>query len=83
MIYDDAKSSEQPTGQLESNWSRAIQSQKIVIEDPRTSTPGLGLLLWVKSVYGDKAGDAWGKLRRSRIDRDAGLVGSLWPVHQG
>lgn len=38
-------------------------SQKIVIEDPRTSTPGLGLLLWVKSVYGDKAGEAWSKLK--------------------
>ncbi|PTM96410.1 thiamine ABC transporter substrate binding subunit [Mycoplana dimorpha] len=37
--------------------------QKIVIEDPRTSTPGLGLLLWVKSIYGDKAGEAWAKLK--------------------
>ncbi len=39
-------------------------SQKIAIEDPRTSTPGLGLLLWVKSVYGDKAPEAWAKLRK-------------------
>lgn len=36
---------------------------KIVIEDPRTSTPGLGLLLWVKSVYGDQADEAWAKLK--------------------
>lgn len=36
---------------------------KIIIQDPRTSTPGLGLLLWVKSVYGDKAADAWKKLQ--------------------
>lgn len=36
---------------------------KIVIQDPRTSTPGLGLVLWVKSVYGDKAGEAWTKLK--------------------
>jgi len=35
---------------------------KILIQDPRTSTPGLGLLLWVKKVYGDKAADAWKKL---------------------
>jgi thiamine transport system substrate-binding protein len=41
-------------------------SQKIVIEDPRTSTPGLGLLLWVKSIYGDKAPEAWAKLK-SRV----------------
>lgn len=39
-------------------------SQKIAIEDPRTSTPGLGLLLWVKSVYGDKAPEAWAKLSK-------------------
>lgn len=38
-------------------------SQKIVIEDPRTSTPGLGLLLWMKSVYGDKAPEAWSRLK--------------------
>ncbi|TKT75399.1 thiamine ABC transporter substrate binding subunit [Aquamicrobium sp. LC103] len=36
---------------------------KIVIQDPRTSTPGLGLLLWVKSVYGDEAADAWAELK--------------------
>ncbi|MCZ7446804.1 thiamine ABC transporter substrate binding subunit [Agrobacterium rhizogenes] len=39
-------------------------AQKIAIQDPRTSTPGLGLLLWVKSVYGDKAPEAWAKLRK-------------------
>lgn len=37
--------------------------QKIVIQDPRSSTPGLGLLLWVKAVYGDDAGKAWSKLK--------------------
>jgi thiamine transport system substrate-binding protein len=35
---------------------------KVLLEDPRTSTPGLGLMLWMKSIYGDKAGDAWKKL---------------------
>ncbi|WP_331774438.1 thiamine ABC transporter substrate binding subunit [Sulfurospirillum sp. 1612] len=35
---------------------------KIIIEDPRSSTPGLGLLLWIKAVYGDKAGDYWRQL---------------------
>lgn len=37
---------------------------KLVIQDPRTSTPGLGLLIWMKAVYGDKAGEAWIKLKR-------------------
>ena len=38
-------------------------AEKIAIQDPRTSTPGLGLLLWVKAVYGDQAAEAWSKLR--------------------
>mgnify|MGYP003663452383 CR=1 FL=1 len=38
--------------------------QKIVIQDPRTSTPGLGLLLWMKSVYGDDSAAAWEKLSK-------------------
>lgn len=35
---------------------------EILIQDPRTSTPGLGLLLWVKKVYGDESDRAWSKL---------------------
>ncbi len=35
---------------------------KIVIQDPRSSTSGLGLLLWIKEIYGDKAGEYWKKL---------------------
>ncbi|MFD1510771.1 thiamine ABC transporter substrate binding subunit [Lacimonas salitolerans] len=31
----------------------------IVIQDPRSSTPGLGLLMWVKAAYGDQAGEIW------------------------
>ncbi|MEM6462665.1 MAG: thiamine ABC transporter substrate binding subunit [Pseudomonadota bacterium] len=38
--------------------------EKIIIQDPRTSTPGLGLLLWVKKVYGDEAPQAWEKLKQ-------------------
>ncbi len=38
-------------------------AQKIILEDPRSSTPGLGFLLWMKSVYGDKAADAWTTLK--------------------
>lgn len=34
----------------------------IVIQDPRSSTPGLGLLLWVKAAYGDKASAIWESL---------------------
>ncbi|TNF88839.1 MAG: thiamine ABC transporter substrate binding subunit [Gammaproteobacteria bacterium] len=36
----------------------------LLVQDPRTSTPGLGLLLWIKKVYGDKADEAWAKLSK-------------------
>lgn len=32
---------------------------KIVIQDPRASTTGLGLVLWIKAVYGDRALEIW------------------------
>lgn len=31
----------------------------IVILDPRSSTPGLSLLMWVKAAYGDRAEEIW------------------------
>jgi thiamine transport system substrate-binding protein len=36
---------------------------KIVIEDPRSSTPGLGLVFWVASAYGSRAPDIWQGLK--------------------
>jgi len=36
---------------------------KVILQDPRTSAPGLGFLLWMQKVYGDQAGEAWGKLK--------------------
>ena len=38
---------------------------RIVIQDPRTSTPGLGLLIWIKSIYGEKALSEWKKLNKT------------------
>jgi len=35
---------------------------KIVIEDPRSSTPGLGLLMWIEAAYGDTAPALWADL---------------------
>jgi len=35
---------------------------KIIIQDPRASTPGLGLLMWVKAAYGDDAPAIWAGL---------------------
>jgi thiamine transport system substrate-binding protein len=40
----------------------AASDLKIVIQDPRSSTPGLGLLMWVKAAYGAEAPEIWESL---------------------
>jgi thiamine transport system substrate-binding protein len=40
----------------------AASDLQIVIQDPRSSTPGLGLLLWVKHAYPDTAAQIWADL---------------------
>lgn len=40
---------------------------KVIYQDPRTSTPGQGLMLWMKSVYGDEAPAAWAKLAKKTV----------------
>lgn len=40
------------------------QGPSILVQDPRTSTPGLGLLLWVKKVFGDESDQAWARLSK-------------------
>ncbi len=40
---------------------------KVIYQDPRTSTPGQGLLLWMKAVYGDKASQAWKQLATKTV----------------
>ncbi len=40
----------------------ADSNTKIVIQDPRSSTPGLGLLMWIKAAYGDEASMIWDAL---------------------
>ena len=61
VIYDSEKLANPPKSLKE--LVDGDPMQKIVIEDPRTSTPGLGLLLWVRSVYGDQAPEAWARLK--------------------
>jgi len=42
------------------NFRELIDSDlRVVIQDPRSSTPGLGLLMWVKAAYGDEASAIW------------------------
>ena len=61
VVYDTETVSEPPASLHD--LVEGDPAVKIAIQDPRTSTPGLGLLLWMKAVYGDDAAGAWAKLK--------------------
>jgi thiamine transport system substrate-binding protein len=58
FVYDKTKLETPPKSFEE----LAASDLKIIIEDPRSSTPGLGLLMWVKAAYGDQAPQIWADL---------------------
>ena len=51
---------------------------RIVIQDPRTSTPGLGLLTWMKALYGDDAQSNWSKLNKKIISVTKGWTDAYY-----
>jgi len=53
---------------------------RIVIQDPRTSTPGLGLLTWIKAIYGNKAGEAWQKLNKKIVSVTKGWTDAYYNI---
>ena len=59
FVYDKTRMPDPPT-----SFEALIASDaSIVIHDPRSSTPGLGLLMWVKDAYGDRAEEIWDGLK--------------------
>ncbi len=55
FVYDNTKMTDVP----QSLEALAASDLSVVIQDPRTSTPGLGLLLWADAALGDKAPQFW------------------------
>lgn len=55
FVYDKTKLASPPKSFKE----LAASNLKIVIEDPRSSTPGLGLLMWVKAAYPTDSATIW------------------------
>ena len=61
FVYDKTKTPNPPTSFEE--LIALPPSFKIVVEDPRSSTPGLGNVLWVQAAYGDRAPEIWKGLK--------------------
>jgi thiamine transport system substrate-binding protein len=60
FVYDNTKLKNVPGSFKE--LIEADENLKIVIQDPRSSTPGLGLLMWIKTAYPNKADEIWSAL---------------------
>ena len=58
FVYDKTKLANPP----KSFKDLAASNLKIIIEDPRSSTPGLGLLMWVKAAYPTESAAIWASL---------------------
>lgn len=63
IIWDS--SSGVPAPQSLEDLTKEIYRKKLILMDPRTSTPGLGFETWVKKVYGDKSDDYLKRLQQS------------------
>lgn len=61
MIYDTE--SDVPCPKSLEDLTNSVYEKKIILMDPRTSTPGLGFLAWTVAVYGDKVSDYWKSLK--------------------
>jgi len=63
FVYDSSKI-ESPPRSLKA----LVESDaKVLYQDPRTSTPGQGLMLWMKAVYGDDAAVAWKQMAQHTV----------------
>lgn len=65
FVYNKEKVINPPTSLKELVETR--DDLRVIYQDPRTSTPGQGLLLWMKSVYGDDAPQAWKQLAKKTV----------------
>jgi len=65
FVYDKNKLKNPPKSLKE--LVESDQKWRVIYEDPRTSTPGLGLLLWMQKVYGDKTPEAGQKLAAKTV----------------
>ncbi len=65
FVYDKTKLQNPPKSLKELVEQRDDIS--VIYQDPRTSTPGQGLMLWMKSVYGDDVSDAWQQLAKKTV----------------
>jgi len=70
IIWDSEKLKNPPSSLEE--LSKPEYAKKLILMDPRTSTPGLGFLAWTKAIYGEDWKAYWGRLKPSILTMTPG-----------
>jgi len=70
IIWDSEKLSN-PPGSLE-DLTKPEYARKLILMDPRTSTPGLGFVAWTAAAYGEGLADYWKRLKPSILTMSPG-----------
>jgi thiamine transport system substrate-binding protein len=70
IIYDTKSGIPAPES-LE-DLTNPVYAKKLILMDPRTSTPGLGFAAWTVAVFGDKYADYWKQLKPSILTMSPG-----------
>jgi thiamine transport system substrate-binding protein len=70
IIWDSEKL-EVPPASLE-DLTKPAYARKLILMDPRTSTPGLGFVAWTAAAYGEGLADYWKRLKPSILTMSPG-----------
>ncbi len=81
IIYDTEAISNPPKS-LE-DLTKPEYAKSLILMDPRTSSPGLGFLLWTKAVYGDDYLAYWDRLKPSILTITDGWTSGYGLFTQG
>ncbi len=59
FVYDARRYDGPPLDSFEALRAAPV---RLLIQDPRSASPGLGLVLWIQHLYGSEAAEVWGDL---------------------
>lgn len=69
FVYDETKVATVPTSLQELVYESSVN---VIYQDPRVSTPGQGLMLWMKSVFDQEVDEAWAALQQKTVTVTSG-----------
>lgn len=69
FVYDKTRVDSVPSSLRELVFESDLS---VIYQDPRVSTPGQGLMLWMKSVFGDDSDEAWAALQENVVTVTSG-----------